>query len=119
MGPRFYPDHQGSRKGDEAVTRHVSLVSSPSGDEHPLRVFFLFSFLAARERLYVASSYFVPDRQLREAAMAKAKEGVDVRILIPGEHTDAKPIRQASHSYYEELLSAGVRIYDTSPPCST
>ena len=115
VGPRYYPDHEGRRTGDESVTRHVSLVSSPSGDEHPLRVFFLFSFLAARERLYVASSYFVPDRQLREAAMGKAKEGVDVRILIPGEHTDAKPIRQASHSYYDELLEAGVRIFEYQP----
>jgi cardiolipin synthase len=97
------------------VTRHASLVSSPSGDEHPLRLFFLFSFLAARERLYVASSYFVPDRQLREAAMARAQAGVDVRILIPGKHTDAKPIRQASHSYYDDLLSAGVRIFEYQP----
>jgi cardiolipin synthase len=40
---------------------------------------------------------------------------VDVRILIPGRHTDAKPIRQASHSYYDDLLSAGVRIYEYQP----
>jgi len=116
VGPRFYPEHPAEKgRGDEPITRHVSLVSSPSGDEHPLRVFFLFTFLAARERLYVASSYFVPDRQLREAAMARAREGVDVRILIPGKHTDAKPIRLASHSYYEDLLSAGVRIFEYQP----
>jgi cardiolipin synthase A/B len=116
VGPRFYPDHGANVvKADEPVTRHVSLVSSPSGDEHPLRVFFLLSFLAARERLYIASSYFVPDEQMREAAMDRAKEGVDVRILIPNEHTDAKPIRQASHSYYDALLSAGVRIFEYQP----
>ena len=116
VGPRFYPDQKTSVvKGDEPVTRHVSLVSSPSGDEHPLRVFFLLSFLAARERLYIASSYFVPDEQMREAAMDRAKEGVDVRILIPNEHTDAKPIRQASRSYYDALLSAGVRIFEYQP----
>jgi cardiolipin synthase len=115
VGPKFYPDHAREAKGDEPIARHLSLVSSPSGDEHPLRLFFLFSFLAARERLYVASSYFVPDRQLREAAMARAQEGVDVRILIPGKHTDAKPIRAASHSYYDDLLSAGVRIFEYQP----
>lgn len=115
VGPRFYPEHMKLASEDERVARHVSLVSSPSGDEHPLRVFFLFSFMAARERLYVASSYFVPDRQLREAAMDRAQQGVDVRILIPGKHTDAKPIRQASHSYYDDLLSAGVRIFEYQP----
>jgi len=115
VGPRFYPDHLKLAKGDERVARHISLVSSPSGDEHPIRLFFLLSFLAARKRLYVASSYFVPDRQLRQAAMDRAREGVDVRILIPGKHTDAKPIRQASHSYYDDLLSAGVRIFEYQP----
>ena len=37
---------------------------------------------------------------------------MDVRILMPDHHTDAHPIRRASHSYYSELLNAGVRIYE-------
>ena len=40
---------------------------------------------------------------------------MDVRILLPNHHTDAKPIRQASHSYFDELLSAGVRIFEYQP----
>jgi len=115
VGPRFYPDHRNEAQGGEPVTRHVSLVSSPSGDEHPLRLLFLLSFLAARKRLYITSSYFVPDKHMRETVMGRAREGVDVRILIPGRHTDAKPIRQASHSYYDDLLSAGVRIFEYQP----
>jgi cardiolipin synthase len=116
VGKHFYPRHpEPAPAGDEPITLHVSLVSSPSGDEHPLRLFFMLSFLAARERLYIASSYFVPDKQLRETVMGRAREGVDVRILIPGRHTDAKPIRQASHSYYDDLLSAGVRIFEYQP----
>ena len=45
----------------------------------------------------------------------RARAGVDVRLLLPGEHTDAKPIQWASHSYFEELLAAGVRIYEYRP----
>jgi len=115
VGPRFYPQHPAAGLGGEPVTVHASLVSSPSGDEHPLRIFFLLTFLAARERLYIASSYFVPDNHTRETVMARARAGVDVRILIPGRHTDAKPIRRASHSYYDDLLSAGVRIFEYQP----
>lgn len=115
VGPRFYPRHPELGGGGEPLTLHVSLVSAPSGDEHPLRLFLMLSFLAARERLYIASSYFVPDRQLRETVMGRARAGVDVRILSPGRYTDAKPIRQASHSYYEDLLSAGVRIFEYQP----
>jgi cardiolipin synthase len=115
VGPRFYPRLSDPPAGGEPITLHVSLVSAPSGDEHPLRLFFLLSFLAARERLYITSSYFVPDKHTRETVMGRAREGVDVRILIPGRHTDAKPIRQASHSYYDDLLSAGVRIFEYQP----
>ena len=38
-----------------------------------------------------------------------------MRILLPNEHTDAMPIRLAGHSYFEELLEAGVRIYEYQP----
>jgi cardiolipin synthase len=98
-----------------APMRHVAVASSPSPEDHPLRAFFWLSFQAARERLYLSCSYFVPDEQLRRAVAERARAGVDVRILLPGEHTDAKPIRWASHHYYEELLAAGVRIYEFQP----
>jgi cardiolipin synthase len=38
-----------------------------------------------------------------------------VRILVPGERTDAKPVRLTGHGYYEELLEAGVRIFEYGP----
>ena len=45
----------------------------------------------------------------------RARAGVDVRILLPDEHTDAKPIRLTSHSYFDELLAAGVKVYEYQP----
>ena len=40
---------------------------------------------------------------------------MDIRLLLPSHHIDLKPIRSASHSYFEELLEAGVRIYEFQP----
>jgi len=40
---------------------------------------------------------------------------VDVRILLPNDHTDAKLIRLTSHHYFEDLLAAGVKIYEYQP----
>jgi cardiolipin synthase len=40
---------------------------------------------------------------------------VDVRILVPGNHTDAVPVQWAGRSYYDELLAAGVRIFEYEP----
>jgi cardiolipin synthase len=115
-GPAFFPAAE--RLPSEAITselRHVSVASSPAPEAHPLRTLYWLPFRAARARLFIASSYFVPDEHLRGAVIDRARAGVDVRLLLPGEHTDAKPIQWASHSYFEELLAAGVRIYEYRP----
>jgi cardiolipin synthase len=54
----------------------------------------------------------VPDKATREAVAERARAGVDVRLLLPDSHTDADLIRLASHNYYEELLEAGVKIWE-------
>ena len=100
---------------DDSKILHVSLASAPVHEKHPLRVMFALSFLAARQRLFVASSYFVPDKHTRRFVTERARAGVDVRLLVPCEKTDAGPIRQATHSYLDELLSAGVRVYEYQP----
>lgn len=106
----------GELMDDPASSVHsCGVISSPSSEEHPLRLFFFLSFLAARERLWITTPYFVPDKHTREVVKRRARAGVDVRILMPNHHTDARPIRQASHSYYSELLNAGVRIYEYQP----
>jgi cardiolipin synthase A/B len=102
---------------DDAASsvQSCGIISSPSSEEHPLRLFYFLTFLAARERLWITTPYFVPDKHTRQVVKRRAQAGVDVRILMPNEHTDAKPIRRASHSYYQELLNAGVRIYEYQP----
>jgi cardiolipin synthase len=110
VGDAYYPPDDAARA--RSTMRHMAVASSPGSEQHPMRYFFLLSFLAAQRKLYIASPYFVPDEHTRRAVARLAREGVDVRILLPDEHTDAKPIRRASHSYYDELLSAGVRIWE-------
>jgi cardiolipin synthase len=99
----------------QTVTRHTGLASAPSSEDHPLRPWFMETFVSARHKLYITTPYFVPDNGIREVVEGRARAGVDVRILLPDEHTDAKPIRLTSHSYYEELMAAGVHIYEYQP----
>ena len=99
----------------ESGVHSCGVISSPSSEEHPLRLFFFLTFLAARERLWITTPYFVPDKHTRQVVMRRARAGIDVRILMPNHHTDARPIRRASHSYYAEMLNAGVRIYEYQP----
>lgn len=99
----------------EGPLLHVSLSHSPAAHIHPLRQLFWFSFKAARERIYVANSYFAPDRYIREVLMEKARAGLDVRLLLPSARTDNPPVRWASHRFYDEFLRAGIRIYEYTP----
>ncbi|MGQ0812928.1 MAG: phospholipase D-like domain-containing protein, partial [Gemmatimonadota bacterium] len=108
----FFPDGDGDAGSDIAS---LGITSSPGSEDHPLRLFFFLTFLAARERLWITTPYFVPDKHTRRAIIGRAKAGVDVRLLLPNEYTDAKPIRLASRSYYRELLKGGVRIYEYQP----
>jgi len=119
-GPKFFPKEEaagGASEPDDGsrVDRHVNLISSPADEAHPVRKLFWLSFRAARERIYLTTSYFVPDALIRKVLRERASEGVDVRILVPNEHTDAKPVWYASRSYYDELLEDGVRIFEFQP----
>jgi cardiolipin synthase len=112
IGSAFYPPEEEAEESGEHLSYHVNVISSPADEAHPLRKLFWTSFRCARERLYITSPYFVPDEDTRKVIAHRARQGVDVRLLLPDEHTDAGPIRRASHSYYRELLEAGVRIYE-------
>lgn len=109
-GPRFFPTLE---RGPGPCG--LSVVSSPSDAMQPIRLLFWVSFINAQKRLWICNSYFIPDERLRGAVIDRAKSGVDVRILVPGNHTDALPVQAAGRSYYEELLSAGVRIFEFQP----
>jgi len=116
LGPAFFPEFPAAAAAPgESVALHTGVASAPSSENHPIRLVYLQTFSAARHKLYIANSYFVPDETIRKAVIERARQGVDVRILLPGENTDAKPIRQTSHVYYEELMAAGVKIYEYQP----
>ncbi len=59
----------------------------------------------------LTNAYFVPDPHLLAALKNAAKRGVEVRLLLPA-MTDSAMVFYASRSYYDELLSAGVKIYE-------
>ena len=122
-GPSFYPQpptglvRPGESAGDDGAARPLGLavVSSPSDAEQPIRICNWLAFRAARRSLWISNSYFIPDKRLRKAVTDRARAGVDVRILVPGDKTDAKPVRLAGHTHYEELMRAGVRVYEYQP----
>jgi cardiolipin synthase len=112
IGDEFYPPDDGVPDPGEALSRHVHVISSPAEASHPLRLVFWITFASARKRIWLTSPYFVPDVDTRRILCERAKAGVDVRLLLPDEHTDAAMVRWAGQSYFGEMLEAGVRIWE-------
>ena len=69
----------------------------------------------AKQRVWLATAYFVPSRKLLRALKHAAQQGVDVRLLLPGRHTDHPAIRHAGRRFYSSLLRHGVRIFEYQP----
>lgn len=91
------------------------LYSSPSLGSTSAERFFVTSIAAARERCWLSTGYFVPDRYLRRLLCEAAARGVDVRILTPGGNTDRPSTWYAARAHYPALLEAGVRIHEYRP----
>jgi len=74
--------------------------------------FFVLTLSAARRTLYIANSYFVPNRETRRLLTDAARRGVDVRILVPGPINDVPGTRWAGQHWFRALLEGGVRIWE-------
>ena len=95
---------------------------SPAGDV-PLRVvatvpntaglFRVDQLVAAmaRKTLWLTDAYYAGTAAYVEALRAAARDGVDVRLLVPGA-SDIPLIRPFSRAGYRPLLEAGVRVFE-------
>lgn len=70
---------------------------------------------SAEHRIWLATAYFIPSRKIRRLLRRAARHGVDVRLLLPGPHTDHPAVRHAGRRFYGRLLRNGVRIYEYQP----
>jgi cardiolipin synthase A/B len=76
---------------------------------------YLLSIASAEKSVRIANAYFVPDDLAVATMVAAQRRGVQVEIIVPGRHIDAKIVRRASRSRWEPLLEAGVAIYEYQP----
>ncbi len=68
----------------------------------------------AKRYVYITTPYLVIDYSLTMALTSAAKSGVDVRIITP-HIPDKKTVFEVTRTYYEELLAAGVQIFEYEP----
>ncbi|MGD9856981.1 MAG: cardiolipin synthase [Planctomycetaceae bacterium] len=104
--PERFPEP--SMDGD-VIAQVVS--SGPIGSVRTLHELMFTAINEARERVTLATSYFVPTEPLMMALETAARRGVRVRLLLAGRSAHYWTIL-AGRSYYEALLHAGVEIHE-------
>ncbi len=109
-GESFYPKLETSG----GMTAHTMKASKGDASSLPKMLYFM-AIEASRKSIHIQNSYFLPDEQIRAALIAAARRGVEVKVMVPGAHTDVPPVRLASRHDYGELLQGGVRIFEYQP----
>ncbi len=92
----------------------LCLPSGPADELETATLFFLHAINSAKERLWIASPYFVPDEQFISALQLAALRGVDVRILTP-EKPDNAMVRLSGFSYLRETEPCGIKWFRHQP----
>jgi cardiolipin synthase len=77
------------------------------------RIFFS-AITLAQQRVCITTPYFIPDRAIVVALQTAALRGVFVQLLLP-RRSNHPFVFQAGRSFYEDLLEAGVQIYEYGP----
>ncbi|MGD9872782.1 MAG: cardiolipin synthase [Kiritimatiellia bacterium] len=89
--------------------------SGPSHVSEILTDVYFAAIVSARNELMIVTPYFIPNRDLVRALRAAALRGVNVRLVVPRKNNH-RYAGLAGQALYEELLEAGVRIFERRPP---
>lgn len=101
----FYPALD--KAGDDIVR---AVGSTPHDPNSPIYLTLLSAFAHAKRTINVAVAYFVPDARLLRALTDAAGSGVRVTLISPS-YTDSRLMLHLGRIHYDELLRAGVHIY--------
>ncbi|GAA0351392.1 cardiolipin synthase [Alkalibacterium iburiense] len=69
---------------------------------------------SAREYVYIYTPYLILDENLETALILAAESGIDVRIITP-KQWDKYLVHVTTRSYYNELVDAGIKVYEYTP----
>lgn len=108
------PDGELNPDVGQAGSAAVRVVVGEPGRERAARV---IEYLAAgaSQRLWVVDAYLVPPARLFEVMALAEKDGVDIRLLVPGT-SDVPVVRNVTRLGYRDILRSGMRIFEWEGP---
>ncbi len=87
---------------------------SPTDDENVGENTHINMINGANHYVYATTPYLIIDSETKTALTLAAKNGIDVRILVP-HIPDKRYVFELTRGNYRDLLSAGVKIYEYTP----
>ena len=94
----------------------VQVLRSPAQFEYTdMALMFRALVQLAEQRVRLTTAYFVPDDEFIGYLRGASERGVEVELLVPGEHHDKRFVRAAGEERFADLLDAGVTIYRYGP----
>ena len=89
-------------------------TSGPVGQWRTLLQAYIFTIANAKKYIYIQTPYFLPTEGLNQALLIAALGGVDVRLMLP-KRSDTRTANMATHSFIDEMVKAGVKVYFYKP----
>ncbi len=112
---KYYTDTDQQADGFAAQGFAAQVFADGPTQRHGATPQFLGALISqAQQTLIISTPYFVPDYSLVSILCATAYRGVEVTMIFPKKN-DSFVVAATSHSYYWQLLEAGVRIYEYKP----
>ena len=90
------------------------LISGPDSPWESIHRLHVGAIHAAGKRVWLATPYFVPGEAAMMALTSAALGGLDVRLMVP-KMSDSRLVTFCVRSYFDELLAAGVKVYEYGP----
>lgn len=105
---QYYPNLSAlAAPGDKIVQ---IAASGPDSDTPTILFAMLQAINHAKSEILITTPYFIPSESIIDALVVSALGGINVKLLVPGV-SDSKLVNLAAHSYYDDLLAAGVEVY--------
>jgi cardiolipin synthase A/B len=99
----------------QVVAQGITLVLRDNlRHRHDIEGAYLQAIAGAQREVIIANAYFLPGRDFRQALIQAVQRGVRVVLLLQG-RVEYRVQHYATHALYDQLLAAGVEIYEYQP----
>ena len=80
-----------------------------------MHLMYLMTFAAASQTMDLQAWYFVQDPLMVEALVLADERGVQICIVVPGQHIESDIVRSAWKAAWGDLLQVGICIFEYQP----